>query len=283
MRFRFFSLCALSMLCAVAPAHAAAKTYYLALGDSLAVGVQPSANGDVPTNQGYADDVYAALHRLKPELTLVKLGCPGETTGTMISGGICAYDQGSQLAEAEKFLATHEVVLVTIDIGANDVDGCVDLNVTPPQLDQGCVNEGGLSVAANLPYILHALRCAAGPGTTIVGMNYYDPFLAAWELGPAGQSLAEQSVTAATEFNALLQTVYQAFDVPVADVAKAYHITDFNPVPVINLPINVFLTLTWTWMGAPPPLGPDIHANAAGYAVIAGAFLEQISKLLLAG
>jgi hypothetical protein len=59
--------------------------------------------------------------------------------------------------------------------------------------------------------------------------------------------------------------------IPVADVAKAYHISDFTPLPVINLPLNVFLTLTWTWMGAPAPFGPDIHANVAGYAVIAGA------------
>jgi lysophospholipase L1-like esterase len=62
----------------------------------------------------------------------------------------------------------------------------------------------------------------------------------------------------------------------VADVAKAYHISDFTAIPVINLPLNVFLTLSWTWMGAPAPFGPDIHPNAAGYAVIAGAFAEQI-------
>jgi len=28
----------------------------------------------------------------------------------------------------------------------------------------------------------------------------------------------------------------------------------------------------WTWMCAPAPLGPDIHANTAGYGVIAKAF-----------
>jgi hypothetical protein len=37
----------------------------------------------------------------------------------------------------------------------------------------------------------------------------------------------------------------------------------------------VFLTLTRTWMAAPAPYGPDIHPNAAGYAVIAGAFLVR--------
>jgi lysophospholipase L1-like esterase len=284
MRIRFFALSFLATLCGATLAHAAAQpSYYLALGDSLAVGVQPSLNGDVPTNQGYPDDIHAALRPLKPELTLVKLGCPGETTNTMINGGICNYNEGTQLAEAVQFLKTHQVALVTLDIGANDVDGCVNLNANPPTLDMTCVENGFNSVSSNLPLILNTLASAVGKGTAIVAMNYYDPFLAAWELGQAGQSLAEQSVSAATEFNALLQGVYQAFDVPVADVANAYHITDFTPVPVINVPLNVFLTLAWTWMGAPAPLGPDIHPNAVGYAVIANAFVKQITKLLLAG
>jgi lysophospholipase L1-like esterase len=282
MRIRFFAFSFLAMLCGSALAHAGARTsYYLALGDSLAVGVQPSASGDVPTNQGYADDIYAALHPLRPGLSLVKLGCPGETSSTMIKGGICKYAGGSQLAEAVDFLETHNVALVTLDIGANDVDGCV--TTSPPALNLSCVEEGSAEVSSNVPYILATLRSAAQKGTAIVAMNYYDPFLAAWTLGASGQSLAEQSVTAATDFNTLLESIYQTFDVPVADVAKAYHISDFTPLSVLNLPINVFLTLTWTWMAAPAPLGPDIHPNAAGYAVIAGAFAEPIEKLILRG
>ena|SRR3984957_19848763 len=105
-------------------------------------------------------------------------------------------------------------------------------------------------------------------------MNYYDPFLAAWPLGSNGQALAGESLLAASFF---LESVYQAFNIPVADVAQAFHIYDFALVPNINLPLNVFLTLTWTWMGAPPPIGPNIHANAAGYAVIAGAFANKIA------
>ena len=74
------------------------------------------------TRAGYPDQVYAALHRSRPGLELVKLGCPGETTTTMINGGICRYAGGSQLKAAEAFLRAHRgrVLLVTIDIGAND-------------------------------------------------------------------------------------------------------------------------------------------------------------------
>src|SRR5947199_2225506 len=71
------------------PARAPAR-FYLALGDSLAQGVQPDASGaSVRTGHGYADQLYAALRRGQPGLRLVKLGCPSETTATMIHGGVC--------------------------------------------------------------------------------------------------------------------------------------------------------------------------------------------------
>ncbi len=62
--------------------------YYLAPRDS-SQGVQPDAAGaDVETSQGYPDIVYARLCPGHPILKLVQLGCPGETTLTMIRGGI---------------------------------------------------------------------------------------------------------------------------------------------------------------------------------------------------
>src|SRR5256885_1452291 len=102
-------------------------TYYLALGDSLAQGAQPTAAGvSVATQDGYADQVYAALHPGRPGLKLVKLGCPGETTASMMNGGICRYRGGSQLAEAVAFLQAHPGpgLLVTLDISANDPEDC---------------------------------------------------------------------------------------------------------------------------------------------------------------
>jgi lysophospholipase L1-like esterase len=95
-------------------------TYYLALGDSLSQGVQPDAAGvSEPTQDGYANQLYATLHRSQPGLRLVKLGCPGETTGTMIHGGICRYQGGSQLAAAVSFLRAHRghVSLITLTSG----------------------------------------------------------------------------------------------------------------------------------------------------------------------
>jgi lysophospholipase L1-like esterase len=281
MRIRLIILLVLLMLWGSALAHASAgPPYYLALGDSLAQGVQPlGPNGqDIETNQGYVDDLYTLLHSGTPNLILAKLGCPGETTTTMIQGGSICYPVGSsQLAAAVSFLQTHQVALVTLDIGANDIDRCVSLS----GIDWGCVTTALSTVRSDLSQILPELRSAAGPGTLIVAMNYYDPILAAWTLGPGGQLLADESLLAAALFNGVLETTYQAFAIPVVDVAQAFHIYDFAPVPNINLPLNVFLTLSWTWMSAPPPIGPDIHANAAGYAVIAVAFANKIAMLSL--
>src|SRR5215831_9927421 len=112
---------ALTSGCAVsAPARRASVrvSYYLSLGDSLSQGVQPdSAGASVPTRQGYADLLYAELRRGDPGLRLVKLGCSGETTHTMINGGICSYPGGSQLATAASFVHAHRgrVSLITID------------------------------------------------------------------------------------------------------------------------------------------------------------------------
>ena len=250
-------------------------TYYLALGDSLAQGVQPSATGNTETNQGYVDDIFAVYRERVTRLAVAKLGCPGETTSTMIHGGICNYAEGSQLQAAIKFIQTHRLAFITLDVGGGDIDNCIGGS----GIDTTCFEQALSTVGANLPQILAALRSAAGPNTPIVGMNYYDPLLAAWTLGPSGQALAYSSLQGTMVFNGILQSAYQAFAIPVADVTKAFQIDNFTPIPVVNLPLNVFLILNWTWMGAPPPLGPNIHPNSVGYAVIAGAFTRTIGGL----
>jgi len=270
---RMFTVLVVLVLWATGSAYAAGPTYYLALGDSLSRGIQPAPDGRlVETRQGYVDDVFAFYRVRQPGLRLAKLGCSGETTTTMIAGGSCSYASGSQLAEAVEFLRTHEVGLVTLTIGGNNVDGCIGAG----GIDQACVLNGLGAVAAELPRIVGALRAAAGPRVPIVAMNYYDPFLALWRLGAAGQLLANESLQVTLVFNGLLENVYQQFGVPVADVAKAFRTTDATLVPAFDVPVNVLATLVWTWMGAAPPVGPDIHPNAFGYAVIAGAFVRTI-------
>ena len=164
----------------------------------------------------------------------------------------------------------HRVAFITLSIGGANVLGCFSLGGIAP----GCVENGLDHVGTELGQILAALRAAAGPRVPIVGMNYYDPFLAAWTLGGQGPALAAASLQATNLLNDLLGSLYYAFQVPVADVAGAYRINNDTPVPGFNLPLNVLLELRWTWIGASPPVGPDIHPNATGYRVIALAFLK---------
>lgn len=270
--------------------HAAPRVYYLALGDSLAQGVQPATPplppGDtlgqsIETNQGYANDIYAHYApEFRGRLTLEKLGCPGETTTSMLTGAgsPCTYPQGSQLASAVAFIRAHrgETRLITIDIGANDVDGCVTGGV----ISETCVATGIGTIEHNLPLILGALRRAAGPSTPIVGMNLYDPFLAAYLTGAAGQATARDSAALSEKINQILAASDQAAGARTADVQDAFSTTDFTRTATLpgigTVPLNVARICTWTWMCAPPPVGPNIHANAAGYAVIAAAFERVI-------
>jgi len=269
--------------CSAAPRSAPARhkppvSYYLALGDSLAVGVQPDAEGtSVETRSGYADQLYATLRASHPGLRLVKLGCPGETTLTMMNGGICAYPAGSQLAAAVSFLHAHRarVSLVTIDIGANDADGCVT------RLTFGnfasCLTKSIPQVTTNLTKILARLR-QADPKGHIIGMSYYLPALAQWRNGPAGMAIARVSEMTIAGYNVLLNRVYQARGVRVADVFGAFHTADFGQQVTVpgfgTLPRNVASICQWTWECVAPPRGPNVHANQVGYQVIAQAFLS---------
>ncbi len=261
-----------------APAKAPEPTYYLALGDSLSRGVQPNAAGaSVETRSGYPNQVYAALRRGHPALKLVKLGCPGETTSTMIDGGICRYPGGSQLKAAETFLHAHRgrVLLVTIDIGANDPEACGG----QPSLTQlaACAVTGIPAAVTHLTTIMAGLKAAAGPGVRIVGMNYYLPALAEWRQGLPGHLVAWTAVRLAATYNNMLDRVYAHYGARVANVFGAFDTADFarqQGAGTAAVPRNVARLCQWTWACAAPPRGPNQHANQAGYQVIARTFLQ---------
>src|SRR5689334_5099575 len=125
-----------------APHNTARGQYYLSLGDSLAFGYQPDlvAAGDLNAAdyRGYAED-FAVM---RPRLTLVNYGCPGETTGTMLAGG-CPWPgtlhdsyggASSQAAAAFAFLRAHpgEVDLISIDIAPTTCSRSSTRAATPP-------------------------------------------------------------------------------------------------------------------------------------------------------
>ena len=103
-----------------------------------------------------------------------------------------------------------------------------------------------------------------------MGMNYYDPFLAAYVLGET--KLASESLTVTGAFNQLLEGVYQRAGDQVADVQSAFQTLDTATDPTTGLPVDVELICQLTWMCDYSP--PKIHPDATGYQAIAEAFVK---------
>jgi len=259
-----------SALAAVAPGALAASkaTYYVSVGDSLAQGYQPiggppSPLGDVGYARGYANQLFKAVRDRYEQLQLLKLGCGGETTLTMVVGAPwCGFPAGSQLAQAEEFLGAHrgEIAFVTIDVGANDVFQYGD--------------QAPATIGTYLPQILAGLRAAAGPGVPIIGMSYYGVGLPAIWNATHDLAAVQAYVAQVVGFNGLLENIYTSASDPVADVEGAFQVADTTLVD--GTPLDVQRECQWTWICTGPPLGPDIHANSDGYGVIAQAFNEQL-------
>ncbi len=276
------TLACMCLVPATAAAQQSAKSprqYYLALGDSLARGAQPNSSGTtVPTNKGYANDLMASEKSHFKGLTLKELGCLDESTTTMIKGGICKYSKGSQLKQALAFLHQHKghIAFVTIDIGANDIDNCVSGGV----VDLACVAKGVKHIQKNIPKIAAALRKAVGNKVPIIGMTYYDPFLAAWLQGPSGQVLAGQSQALAKSVNTDIIKAYKPSRVKIANVAIAFKTyTPLSKTTTFHhqqVPVAVVQVCKLTWMCAPSPRGPNIHATVKGYKLIETVFAKDL-------
>lgn len=257
--------------------------YYLALGDSLSRGVQPAQAGpSIGTRDGYPQQLDIMLRRHVPGLRLVVMGCSGETTSTMIHGGICPYPRRSQLAQASAFLRAHrgQVALITIDIGANDPNSCVQSSRLAAFVS--CLSARMKAALYNMGTILGRLRSAGGRGTLIVGMTYYVPELGLWLNGGTGMELAVLSERLALGYGRLLTGEYHRFGARVADVFGAFSSGDFTRMVRLRghgaVPRNVAVICSLTWMCARPPRGPNEHANAVGYGLIAKTFWRAISS-----
>jgi lysophospholipase L1-like esterase len=254
--------------------------YYLAVGGSGSVGFQPTLSNPHghPTGSGYADDLAGRLASRWPGLTLVRIGCPGATTETMTAGGgRCAYQAGSQLGTALALLHAHpSTVLVTVDLGFNDVVPCL----RHFEVDAGCVSTALATISSQLPPILTALRQAAAAGTRILGVGHYDPYLGFETRGPVGDTFADASVGVIDRLNEVLRATYAHADIPMADISGAFDMKDSAPVDVAGLgvvPTNVARVCALTWMCTGPPLGPNTHPNDEGYRVESNALAAALS------
>lgn len=270
----FAAAAALALLAVPASASDDHESSYLALGDSYAFAYSPAVSlagrmnpGNFP---GYTDTVASAL-----DLNLANAACPGETSGSMISGtlpdnGCQAWRShwplhvsytGSQLAFAVKFLRRHHHVdLVTLQIGGNDllilVRQCTG-NVS-------CIINGlpavEAQIAANLNTIYGAIRHQGHYHGVIVAVPYF-----AFNYNDPG------GVAVTSSLDGVIAVVARAHNAQVADVFGAFR--------TASAPSGI---PCFAGLQVPTPTNPtspcDIHPSAAGHAVMAKAVLAALDE-----
>ena len=233
--------------------------YYLALGDSIAYGIQPDkANAGAPPSAfdtGYVDVFAARLRRLSPKIQVVNYGCPGESSVTFIRGGCPTLAEGvklhdafrrSQLKAALSFLRAHrgQVSPITLTLWGNDL--------FPLSQKGERASRAIASFASRFSSILRQLRRAAPTAEIIV--------TGAWN--PEADRL-EQA-----------EPLYRSLDAAIARAAKPSRARVANIFAAFNRPGNVRTQRTrickLTFYCS---TGGDPHPTNAGYRAMADAFV----------
>lgn len=263
LRFIALMVLALSLILLAAPPARAAtrhrlvpvgpKSFYLAIGDSLAFGYQPDFNW----SGGYSSDFFRDL-KGHGVTHYDNLACPGETTVTMIKGG-CPYPllrkyvyTGPQLAAILKYVHKYagQVSPVTLDIGANDV--MKDINSSNCTINASWEADLALMdtnlTQVILPQLVAALTVDGQVTSDLLLMDYYDPF----------QNSCSNSISYVQELNQHLATDAAGF-ATLVDV--------FSPFGGAVTPDPNTCTFTWICSAF-----KDIHARDAGYSAMATAF-----------
>jgi lysophospholipase L1-like esterase len=234
---------------------------YLALGDSVAFGLDPRLLD--PTQPppkpsafiGYPEVVASEDRRLAGR-GHANLACPGETSGSFTTPGardLGCHDlgpqgqppfkatiglhvdyPGTQLAFAVSQLSTNKRIrLVTLGIGSNDalllIRDCQS-NADP----NACVNAGLPGVlqayAANLTQILTGIRKQAGYSGRLVLVGYYAPTAA---LIPVAIALNSVATSVGAQFGTVYADGFTAFQLAAlpfgGDVCKAGLLIQLDP------------------------------------------------------
>ena len=255
----------LVLLVAAANGTSSPRSYYLALGDSITYGFQPTKAkpGARPSDfdTGYVDVVAARLRKLSSGLQVVNYGCPGESTMTFSRGGCPAFADrvrlhdtfhGSQLEAALTFLKAHpgEVSPITLTLFGNDR---LPLLLDTCKGKVACVRKRGPAAIAafgsRLTSIVRQLRAAAPTAEIIV--------TGAWNPDP-GQTAA-------------LKDIYRSLEASIVRAAAASHARVATMLPVLNPPAKTqarLCALTFICSKGDP------HPTDAGYRAMADAVLR---------
>jgi len=232
---------------------------YLALGDSLGWGYGASD----PATQGYVPlfrDFLESEDAWDTDLLLNNLSIPGATSTSLISQQLPTALAELEARNGDK-KGNNDVKVVTVDIGGNDL--LATLSVCAGGVTPQCIATLGstfTTFSANFDYTLDELRAAAGPGTTIIVMTYYNSFVGLGcplnALEPLGNLVLEGNPALGLPLGAndLIRSIAAAHDAEVAELVPG------GVFPALLGPSNIL---------------PDcVHANDSGYAIIAGAFAD---------
>ncbi len=230
---------------------------YLALGDSLAVGVGAT---DWPTG-GYVPRLFDQLNAGRAagaELELVNVGRSGADTVSMIEDGQLAEALATIEARRDTPSSDDDVEVITVGIGGNDGFGLVA--VCGGVIDDACLASAQQSirdVRKNLLFIVESLREAAGPEAQIAVMTYYNPLVhegcPLHEFALIGDVVleGEAELGIAAGLNDEIRAAAEAAEVPVAEVGE---------------------------LTVPELTGDCLHASDAGHARIAAAFAAVLNS-----
>jgi lysophospholipase L1-like esterase len=287
-----WSLAALLIaLLAAPPASAQKRDLYVSLGDSWAMGVQPTGPGGKGRNTSAAipDQLASVLRRRGRRVRVVKLGCGGATTTEMLRGRPDRSDPPcnehtpvyrnrtpatSQVTYGERYLRRNRdrLALVTLVVSGNDLSACVRNG----QVDGACLTSGLAAIRRNAGTIARRIRAAAGRSVPIVAHGYHDIFLGYWRSEPT-RSLAELSqVFFRDQWMPALARAYRQAGVDFVDVASE---TDAYARLEGDNPANVALVCRETWFCE----RQDIHAKPAGYRRVAELIAAELPRRTATG
>jgi len=240
------------------PVYQPPQSYYLALGDSMAYGFQPTKAkpGARPSDfdTGYVDVFAASLRKLSPKIEVVNYGCPGESAVTFARGGCQGLAdgiklhnafRGSQLKAALSFLRAHpgKVSPITVTLWGADL--------FPLSARGKGASSATASFAARFNSILRQLRAAAPSAEIIVS--------GAWN--PEADRLAQA------------EPLYRSVDAAIARVAAASRARVANMFSAFNSGSVTAQKARLCSITFYCSAKGDPHPNDAGYRTMAAAFM----------
>jgi len=258
---------------------------YLALGDSIPFGYNPTvALGDLVDYHGYPQSVSAALN-----LALSNASCPGQTSASFIN--VAAPDNGcnewrafplplfmtysslaqSQLNYAVSFLLQNPgTSLVTLTIGGDDLlrlrNNCTEQFMNDPAMIENCELAGLgdvlVTFAKNLTDIYLAIRFEARYEGRIVAVNYLSSDYA-----------NAIETTSLAELNGITLGLTTLFGGRVADAFSA-----FKEASAASGGLPCAPGVGLAFPNAAAPGGCDVHPTTLGQQLIAHLVVKALRQ-----